>query len=235
MNNATTKICRVCGETKSVSEFYKRSDVPGGFAARCKVCVRKQSALKYRERKGLPLDEYTPFPGGVRRKHYEKPCANCGESFLPRGAENIYCSTTCNYEAKQIRDQRPAWQVEMRICVICGDAFVPRRVDQGTCTTECADAYRVVSRIDTGHRRRERIKSTRVAPINPKDVYRRDQWVCGLCGEVIDEGLNYPHPMSASLDHIVPLSRGGVHQLHNVQASHLRCNLRKYNHLEEVV
>lgn len=34
-------------------------------------------------------------------------------------------------------------------------------------------------------------------------------------------------PMSASVDHIVPLSRGGEHSMANVQCAHLSCNSSK--------
>jgi 5-methylcytosine-specific restriction endonuclease McrA len=33
--------------------------------------------------------------------------------------------------------------------------------------------------------------------------------------------------MSVSLDHVIPLSRGGNHEPGNVQCSHLACNVRK--------
>lgn len=58
-------------------------------------------------------------------------------------------------------------------------------------------------------------------------VYERDSWECGLCGEPVDSGLEYPDPLSASLDHVVPLSLGGAHSLENVQLAHLSCNVRK--------
>ena len=50
---------------------------------------------------------------------------------------------------------------------------------------------------------------------------------CGLCEEPIDRTLPYPDPLSASVDHIVPLSRGGAHEQANLQWTHLVCNLRK--------
>ena len=63
--------------------------------------------------------------------------------------------------------------------------------------------------------------------INSAEVYERDRWVCGICLERVDRRLIWPDPMSPSLDHIVPLSRGGAHQLANVQCAHLSCNVRK--------
>ena len=61
------------------------------------------------------------------------------------------------------------------------------------------------------------------------EVFERDDWLCGLCGEPVDKDLAWPDPMSASLDHIIPLSRGGAHTLDNVQLAHLACNIRKNN------
>ena len=58
-------------------------------------------------------------------------------------------------------------------------------------------------------------------------VYERDGWRCGICFEAVDRELSWPDPLSASLDHVVPLSRGGSHQLTNVQCAHLVCNVRK--------
>lgn len=59
------------------------------------------------------------------------------------------------------------------------------------------------------------------------DVFERDRWICGICNKKVDILLSYPHPMSKSLDHIVPLSKGGAHSFENCQTAHLRCNLLK--------
>jgi len=60
------------------------------------------------------------------------------------------------------------------------------------------------------------------------EIFERDGWMCGICGQKINRKLKWPHPRSKSLDHIVPLSRGGAHIPQNVQAAHLRCNLSKH-------
>lgn len=61
------------------------------------------------------------------------------------------------------------------------------------------------------------------------EVYARDEWTCRLCGLSVQADLKWPDPGSPSLDHIVPLSRGGGHTYANVQLAHLRCNLVKGN------
>lgn len=62
-----------------------------------------------------------------------------------------------------------------------------------------------------------------------REVFERDGWICGLCGETVDPQVKYPHPRSASLDHKVPLSKGGAHTRANSQCSHLSCNMAKGN------
>jgi hypothetical protein len=61
------------------------------------------------------------------------------------------------------------------------------------------------------------------------NIYKRDNWICGICGAKVNKRLKYPNPNSPSLDHIIPLSKGGSHTNDNVQISHLRCNLSKGN------
>ncbi|WP_394334327.1 HNH endonuclease [Mycobacteroides abscessus] len=51
--------------------------------------------------------------------------------------------------------------------------------------------------------------------------------MCGLCGKRVIRELTYPDPMSASIDHIIPMSAGGPHEPANVQCAHLACNMLK--------
>lgn len=76
-------------------------------------------------------------------------------------------------------------------------------------------------------RRRASFKDILVEVIVPRDIFVRDGWICQLCLAPVDETLTYPHPMSASMDHIIPISLRGNHISSNVQLAHLRCNLRK--------
>ncbi|MGW6946179.1 HNH endonuclease [Streptomyces xanthophaeus] len=66
----------------------------------------------------------------------------------------------------------------------------------------------------------------------PLDVHTRDEWTCQLCRLPIDPEVAWPDPMSASVDHIVPLSRGGQHSMINVQSAHLGCNSSKGDRLD---
>jgi 5-methylcytosine-specific restriction endonuclease McrA len=59
------------------------------------------------------------------------------------------------------------------------------------------------------------------------DVIKRDGTNCAGCGEPVDLSLTWPHRMSKSLDHIVPVSKGGRHEIDNAALMHFACNASK--------
>lgn len=77
------------------------------------------------------------------------------------------------------------------------------------------------------HKRRARRFGVQYEHIDRLDIFARDEWTCGLCGDLIDAGLKFPDIGCATLDHIVPMSRGGDHVPANVQAAHFGCNAKK--------
>lgn len=60
-----------------------------------------------------------------------------------------------------------------------------------------------------------------------KAILRKTATLCALCGMPLDKSLKYPHPMSISIDHILPVTYGGKSTLDNLQATHLVCNKQK--------
>lgn len=82
-------------------------------------------------------------------------------------------------------------------------------------------------RSNTSHERRASSEAI-IERFDPVEVYERDGWKCGICGGSVDPKVLYPDYMSASLDHITPLSKGGDHTRGNTMLAHLICNLRKW-------
>ena len=69
--------------------------------------------------------------------------------------------------------------------------------------------------------------------INKKKIYAT-QTVCGICGKPVDFSLKYPHPLSACIDHIIPIAKGGhPSDISNLQLAHWCCNRQKSDKLVE--
>jgi 5-methylcytosine-specific restriction endonuclease McrA len=56
--------------------------------------------------------------------------------------------------------------------------------------------------------------------VDLRDVYKKTNGDCGICGEHVPYHL-------FTVDHIIPISRGGPHLLYNLQPAHKSCNSRK--------
>lgn len=55
--------------------------------------------------------------------------------------------------------------------------------------------------------------------------------ICAICGLPIKLFLNYPNPWSLTIDHKIPIAKGGVTREDNLQPAHFKCNRRKGEHL----
>lgn len=74
---------------------------------------------------------------------------------------------------------------------------------------------------------------------NHERLYRRNrkrvmmsQSVCAICGRPVDMKLTPPDPMSPTVDHIIPVSRGGhPSDIGNLQLAHWICNRMKSDKL----
>lgn len=58
-----------------------------------------------------------------------------------------------------------------------------------------------------------------------KKIIFNSQTVCGICGREVDFKKKFPDPWSATIDHIIPVQKGGdPASLENLQLAHLQCN-----------
>jgi len=68
--------------------------------------------------------------------------------------------------------------------------------------------------------RRARKKAALVAPVSLVAIYERDNGRCQICNRKVAFSV-------ASLDHTLPLSKGGTHEARNVRLAHTLCNIRR--------
>lgn len=173
-------------------------------------------------------------------------CKNCGETFS-NGRKVKYCSDQCKKEAthnmwrvrydnglndKERQSRIESFEQQTYQCKECGDDFTPEYGERRTayCSERCQRKY---IRRNTKYRRRARMKEQYVEPVSLKKIMERDNYICQLCNEPVDmskEGTS--DKLAPSLDHIIPLSKGGEHSYANTQLAHHYCNSCKGNELE---
>lgn len=176
----------------------------------------------------------------VRRENNRKAmpphCLQCAAPIpATRRANAHYCSATCSERATTVkrtakRRANTTGPTVMR-CTRC-DTTVEWKPNRKYCPPCAKDSHREAKyrgRVAYKHR----IRNLRLETIDPLQVHKRDQWTCSICHDPIDPTLKYPHQMSASIDHVIPLSRGGTHSPENVASAHLDCNVRKGNRIAE--
>jgi 5-methylcytosine-specific restriction endonuclease McrA len=122
----------------------------------------------------------------------------------------------------------------------CGADITHRKGHATTCSKACASRLHNIraggrsaaARAADDRRRALKRGAGTAVKVNRLAVFERDEWTCRLCLGDVDPSVKHPHPLSKSLDHIVPLSLGGAHEPSNVQLAHLRCNIQKSNKVE---
>lgn len=84
--------------------------------------------------------------------------------------------------------------------------------------------------------RSDRAPGNRGAYDKAREVILKTQTVCGICGKPVDFSYKYPHPLSPTVDHIIPVSKGGhPSDLANLQLAHRCCNRQKSDKLVETI
>lgn len=73
--------------------------------------------------------------------------------------------------------------------------------------------------------RTDRTGPQRTAFENNKKIILATQDTCGICGRPVDQRYKAPHPLSPTVDHIIPVAKGGhPSDMANLQLAHRWCN-----------
>lgn len=142
-------------------------------------------------------------------------CRLCLAWYLNR-RNSVFCCATCAFKAKRVNSLH-------FLCQECGsEVHATHHADKrrSFCSRRCSRQWHRALRraLERGGRTGARVYRMQ--------IYERDGWRCGLCGWPVLKAATVPHPLSPTLDHVLPLASGGLHDPDNVQCAHFSCNSR---------
>jgi hypothetical protein len=153
----------------------------------------------------LPFDEVSKM-NLCTRCHIEKPEEEFHKHPDHRSGLQSWCKT-CQREYKRLHPEKSAEQNKRYYASPIGQAAI----------------FRNISRI----RSNEAFDKQGIEVFDKQNIFERDGWRCSICGKEVNKKLLFPNPQSASLDHIISIHYGGMHEPKNVRLAHLVCNQRK--------
>ena len=180
-----------------------------------------------------------------RRGQRGTQCSDCGVQISNKSTGRCLTCTMAlrprqpKPEPKPRRERTtwPTSRIHIAACRICGKAISSRYYNTQICSDdECARRNHRAITSSSRHRRRSLTGGEGSGVISWRSVREQQGPACYLCGydtddsdytvrlgsdgrEVFIVGLEYP-----SLDHVIPLSKGGEHSMSNARLAHTYCN-----------
>jgi 5-methylcytosine-specific restriction endonuclease McrA len=195
--NRKTKICRHCGNA-----FVQTS----GSRRKGWYCSRKCAAMA-RVIKAKSLADRTKI-------------ANAPADGMLACAKSACRGLTAS---KRERSGTVAISPQVSICGKCG---VSIRRGIRVCL-QCKRKTDILGRKRAKLLRRMRTRTQYIEHVVSAVVFERDSWMCCICGRQCAREYNWNNPMSPTVDHIHPLSKGGEHSYANCRTACARCNTVK--------
>lgn len=206
------RVLRSGNRIEYVSGYERNS---GKIIVRCLICGHEWSACYNHAVYGRVR---CPWCADAKREYNEYVCR------LDKKVRSYH-------KAIKEREREEEWKSKhIRTCVVCGNEFTSAHGSM-ICSDRCRKKYRNRN----GDRR---INSGIVddSDITLESLFKRDGGICHICGKPCDyedytvdgdvfiAGNWYP-----SIDHVVPVSKGGRHSWDNVKLAHRLCNSVKSN------
>lgn len=170
-------------------------------------------------------------------------CKQCGVVWHSDKSKRVYCGDKCarlaaiDRGSKRWSNANPKPEFYEYLCKFCGNTWQQETMIRGAalkhgvyCPEHRKTAQTARYRAKTVKRQSNGVKPSRIAIEHLVAVYGA---ICYLCTEPIDLDLPRTSRFGATVDHIVPLSKGGDDEFDNLQLAHWICNNRKSDKMIE--
>lgn len=209
--------CKTCGH---IQERHANSNCERIMI--CDNCVELERIERRVERlKAKQIEKANK----VRKEneYTETICVECSKTFLRAGNNQRYCSNECYTNAHKV--------IHNKICKECGNSFNTYHDGNLYCSDKCR--RKCLNRMHTTSKdKRIRRNGKPDYSISLKKLYNMHKGICYICGkqcnpkdiEITEEGYYIAGESYPSIDHVIPIAKGGTHTWDNVKLAHRHCN-----------
>lgn len=215
-----TIICEQCGI---------KHTVPPRTAHQARFCSTKcNDTWHSRQRGHKPLDEWEQERDGKKQIR---------QSLLARERALRGLRRSLTRVIRKKEDEQKVLELT-RNCDECDITFYDPHPNVLTCSTSCSRSRKNrLQRLYMNDRYNEYNLIDK--DITLEVLYERDEGLCYLCDELCNyedhertvEGYYIAGASHPSIDHVIPISKGGLHAWNNVKLAHHRCNTLKRDNM----
>ncbi len=232
--------CKNCGKTfkprrKEFNTYCSRECAYDWFAKnrwykyKCIVCNELLGELQHK---------YCSAECGIIDNAIE--CKYCQRMFDKRTISGRYCSIKCRTDNDRDRQQEYIAETERNHikrkiwCRECGKVNILEYGDKRRhfCSEACSS--RAMNRNKDNRVRNARRNGAYDNTITLAKLIERDEGICYICNMPVQADTHYNHDKHPTIEHVVPISKGGTHTWDNVRLACRQCNTRKSVRIYEV-
>jgi len=222
----------------AIAKGYLKSALKPEFCLWCGVALdqvdKPGNPKRYCSRQHASAYAYSQKP---KTPKVNKTCLWCSEIYVTNLEKSKFCSAKCRnafYSNKQLRANRDKNDANPRRfdfhCNRCGLLVVSNvKVTKGKYGRFCRNCALVRRRERYRVKTAKRQKILNPIRISADIIIERDGNICHLCDVEIDLSLARNSRFGATIDHVVPVSKGGADTLENMRLAHWICNIKKGN------
>jgi hypothetical protein len=166
----------------------------------------------------------------VNHRYYNQ-CDRCSKHYFTNRSNSVHCDNCIDEIELEKTNRISNWKGKYIKCQECGKRFEMCSSRSKFCSPKCRDKNHYRTK-DLKRRKRLQENGKVNYKITKKRLIEREGDRCKLCGEPVDfsdfyyneDGHFIAGPEYPSIDHIIPVAKGGTHTWDNVQLVHKHCN-----------
>lgn len=228
-----TSTQKYCSKRCTDKESQNRTRPPKGpLNLKCEKCGGDFTSI--RPNKKWCSDNCSPYKPEVKIR----VCKVCNKKYKGTPMGSRFCGSECAYIFNYDRYKKRR-NIYNKTCLECGKHYSTTGAKSKYCTPKCGVKF---NQRKAELRRRKRIISNGKVnwDISIERLMKRDKSICYLCKDKCDikdaqtteEGHFVVGPKYPSVDHVIPISKGGTHTWNNVKLAHHICNTFKGDELK---